>query len=235
MKMMMYQDWTRKRINKIINIFGENWFLGKRILELGSCHGDIGIHFYNLGSVVDFSDVREQYLIEIKEKFKQYNITPNTILLNQESKYDLNINYDLVLHLSVLYNLENWKQDLECALNHSKMMILETVVHPVPYQYELISESWDAKTAHYSGVSAKKICPSEKSIEKHLTSLGCKFLKFKDSCLNSHGWSIEKNYIYHDYNWEYSNLELLKKHYFESTKNIANPLIHHRRMWLVIR
>ena len=36
--------------------------------------------------------------------------------------------FDLILHLGTLYHVENWRNDLKCALRHGDLMILETMV-----------------------------------------------------------------------------------------------------------
>ena len=84
MNFLFYEDWYKKRVSKIINIFGQDWFAGKNILELGACYGDIGIELTKLGAEVTFADAREENLDVIKNKFKIYNYSPNLLLLNQE-------------------------------------------------------------------------------------------------------------------------------------------------------
>ena len=43
---------TENRVKKVIEVKGEEWFKGKTILELGTCHGLIGRHFEKLGATV---------------------------------------------------------------------------------------------------------------------------------------------------------------------------------------
>ena len=128
MKRIFYDEWKNKRVNKIENIFGRDWFCGKSVLELGAAHGDIGIHFLKLGADVLFADVRIEHLRNINQKLFELNHNTKTIVLNQNKRYDLERKFDLILNTGVLYHLENWKQDLECAMNHTNVMILESVV-----------------------------------------------------------------------------------------------------------
>ena len=65
----MFKDWTEKRVRKIISIFGKDWFHHKKILELGACHGDVGLEFLKLGADVLFTDARESNLKILHDKW----------------------------------------------------------------------------------------------------------------------------------------------------------------------
>ena len=54
MKYLMYENWTKKRIDAILKQFGEDSFNRATMLEMGACHGDIGIEFMKLGADVAF-------------------------------------------------------------------------------------------------------------------------------------------------------------------------------------
>jgi 16S rRNA G966 N2-methylase RsmD len=227
MKHLFYDSWYKKRLNKIINIFGKDWFLNKRILELGACHGDIGIELLKLGSDVTFSDVREEHLTITKQKLQNYNYYPSIKIINQETEYVLEKSFDLILHLGVLYHLDNWEKDLKCSISNTNIMILETLVNPrfdKTYNYHDFTEEYP-----YGPYNSTKMSVfTQEEIEKKLTNLGCKFIRFDNSGLNCSGW-ISKDYmINHIYDWTY---EKYNSGFYELTNNIN----HFRRMWLVIR
>ena len=61
-----FNEWRIKRVDKLINIFGLEWFKGKKILEMGCGYGNIGLYLESLGSIVHFSDARKEVLDKIK-------------------------------------------------------------------------------------------------------------------------------------------------------------------------
>ena len=99
MKHLFYEEFKNKRVKKIENIFGRDWFCGKSILELGAAHGDVGLHFLKLGAEVIFTDIREEYLQSIKDKVKDLNYTAYTLQIDQNKRYDLGHKFDLVIHM----------------------------------------------------------------------------------------------------------------------------------------
>ena len=234
MKRVFYDEWKNKRVNKIENIFGRDWFCGKSILELGAAHGDIGLHFLKLGADVLFADIRIEHLRTINQKLFELNHNTKTIVLNQNKRYDLERKFDLILNTGVLYHLENWKQDLECAIEHTNTMILETTVGttddpPDTISIEFINE--------YAGVSDRTPRFNQEDVEKHLTDLGCKFFRFDTSDLNT-DWSWDtdmgngqNNLVKHIYDWNY---EKCKMGYYKINYSELDN-IQYRRMWLVLK
>lgn len=215
MKHLFYEDWTKKRIDRIVNIFGKEWFNNKSVLELGSAHGDVGIEFLKLGADVTFSDIRQEHLDSIESKLKEFAFKPKTICFNQNDVYDLHTKYDLILHLGVLYHIENWKQDLECALNHTKIMILESAVYPS-----------DRRMKHpvYGPYKCENPRLTQDGIENYLTELGCKFIRFDITELDSvGGWFNQDFKDNHIYSWHSPR---------ENTERGTN---HYRRFWLVLK
>lgn len=215
MKYLFYEDWANKRIDRVVSIFGKGWFNGKTVLELGAAHGDIGIELLKLGADVTFSDVRQEHLTSISNNLKQYNFTPKTICFNQNEKYDLGKKFDLVLHIGVIYHVENWKQDLECALNHTSTMILESAVYPT-----------DKHMRHpvYGPFKCENPQFTQEEIEEHLTSLGCKFIRFdipELDCMG--GWLTSDMRNNHLYSWT------------KERENIIGEMDHYRRFWLVLK
>ena len=204
-----YEHWRDARIQKIVSIFGEEFFKNKTILELGCGWGDIGLQFRKLGANVTFAEGREEHLPHIKEHSPDSEI----IQLDQDKKWNLEKKFDLIIHMGVLYHLTNWKQDLISALSHTNKMILETVVandSSNSFEYTNREEGWD------QSIHKTSIRPSAAYIEKALTELGFKFTRFDDSDINSHK---------HRYDWKVDN----KAGRGERGQNGAN----YRRFWLI--
>ena len=225
MKLEFYKEWFENRHNKVLEILGKEWFEGKEILELGACHGDFGIEFQKLGSNVVFSDARVEHL---------NSITPNLykpaelVCLNQNEYYDLKRKFDMVLHFGVLYHIENWKQDLECALKHTNMMLLETVVNPE----NGMDDFWTSGSDYiYDEFNCLHPNFTEKSVEKVLTDLGASFKRFDHKNLNTYGKLHDKVILQNVYDWTDKNY---KKYFSESTDGIELRT-HYRRFWLIVK
>lgn len=226
MQHLFFEDWKNKRVQKIKNIFGNDWFVGKSILDMGCHHGDVGAEFLKLGAYVEFSDARKENL----EKISVVDFKTTTHVCDQEQPYRLK-QYDLLLHLGLLYNIKNWRQDLECALADNKMMILETMVLPEKGLAERTIEVPNNKTNDHGSYGNHISLISERCIEEHLTNLGCKFIKFSNHELNSHGWMSENIMIHHVYDWTYDTCKKVECERIGNTYNIY----HNRRMWLVLK
>ena len=225
MKLPFYNDWFKTRFEKAKNIFGKDWFLGKKILELGACHGDFGLEFTKMGSTVTYSDARYEHLQSIQQKLQ---VPSKLIQLDQNFEYNLGEKFDLVLHFGVLYHLENWKQDLKCALNHSNLMLLETVVHPD----NSIEDYWDEGSDYqYDEYNCLHPFFTEISVEKTLTNLGAKFVRFDNRELNTFGWLHNNVVIQNVYDWTTDNYLL----YQPKIKENIEYRTHYRRFWLVIK
>lgn len=225
MKHLFYKDWTKKRLQKIIDIFGADWFNNKKILELGACYGDIGIELLNLGADVTFSDARKEYLNNIEDTLLNLNYKPNLITINQEFDYNLDNHYDLILHLGLLYNIKNWKNDLQCALKHTNLMILETMVNPNKESIEITSP----EGFNYGPCDGIMSVVPQEVIEEEITNLGFKFLRFDNESLNSEGWFFNDCKIKHIYNWNY------KLYDSQIYNNTPNYFTHFRRFWIIIK
>ena len=225
MKLPFYQEWFQSRLDKTVSIFGEDWFADKKVLELGACHGDFGLALTNLGANLTYVDARYEHLESIQQRLQ---VPSKLIQLDQNQTYDLGEKFDLVLHYGVLYHLENWRQDLACALNHSNLMLLETVVHPD----NNVEDYWEPGGGyHYDEYNCLHPTFTEVSVEKTLTELGAKFIRFDNRSLNTIGRLHDNVIIRNEYSWTSSN-------YMQFADKVVDNIeyrTHFRRLWLVIR
>ena len=88
-----FNHWRKVRVKKIEDVLGQDWFKGKKILELGAGFGNVGLYFKSLGADVTMSDARSKCLEAILKKDKDANV----ILLDQDSKWELPEQYDLII------------------------------------------------------------------------------------------------------------------------------------------
>lgn len=195
-----YIEWRKKRIKKIENIFGVEFFNNKTILEVGCGYGDIGNHFINLGASVDFTEGREEHLSYIKEK----NPNSNVFHIDHNNVWNLNKNYDVIIHFGLLYHLTNWQQDLECAFKHSNIIILESEIldslKPFNEYYARDGGGYDQAlpTCKFA------IRPTADYVEHIITKNNLSFVRYDDEDLDSspHIYSWEVKGI-HDENGGY--------------------------------
>jgi hypothetical protein len=207
-----YENHKNKRVSKIIEILGVDWFKDKTILELGACHGDVGIEFTKLGSHVTFADARIENLKEIEDKIQN----PDIRIIDQNFAYNLKQRFDLVLHLGTLWHLQFWYNDLYYALSHSDLMILETRVLPIKTNIGLFQKR---KVNQYVGTTDYIPVLTQNDIEKRIVELNHTYTRYDDSSLNIN--ESEEN-ISMVYDWDELN------HYSANNKSI-----HHRRLWCI--
>lgn len=226
MKAIFFPEFCQRRVDKILNIFGRDWFAGRSILELGAAHGDIGSQLVDLGGTVTFCDARDEHLQSIRERYAGLNHSVTTQVVDQNFDYNLGQQYDLVLHLGTLYHVENWQNDLRCALEHSNTMILESRVAP---DCNAVTGARGAvENAEYGLFNCRRPVFTQEQVEQELTQLGCKFLRLDTADLNTDwSWDLAPGVLTrHVYDWTYktANLYAMIEH--------ANQ-VHYRRMWLV--
>ena len=119
-----YIKWRETRINKLVSILGKDWFKGKTVLECACGLGHIGEEIMKLGAVVTFAEGREIFVRETKKRLPNAEV----ILLDQDTDWNLNRKFDLIIHWGLLYHLDNWKQDLANTVKHADIICFETVV-----------------------------------------------------------------------------------------------------------
>ena len=185
-----YELWRTTRLNKIEKIFGKEFFSGKTVLELGCGQGHIGRKFIEWGAQVTFCEARKELVDSMK------NIMPDqeVIQLNQEEEWDLKRKFDIVIHWGVLYHLDNWKEDLLSAMNHSNLIFLESeVANSDDENYEFKLQDHDG---YDQAVNINATRPSANFIEKIILQNNFSFKRYDDSSLN---------YNLHRYDWKVTN------------------------------
>ena len=122
-----YDTWRVKRCNKLIEIYGLNYFKGKKILELGSGHGHIGAFFAELGAEVLCLDGRSQNVIFATLKHRRIpNIRFEQFNLDQD--FSAFGRFDLIINFGLIYHLKNVEAHLRWFFSIADDMVLETVV-----------------------------------------------------------------------------------------------------------
>lgn len=190
-----YHQWRIKRLHKIITLLNPLWFENKNILELGCGYGDIGMHLSTLNASVTLSDARQEHLSEIKRRYPHFpseHIVPADI----NSEWPFTKNFDLCLHLGLLYHLKNWQFGLQQAFKNSHILVLETEVcdSDDPSEEVSVQENGFDKAVGNTGIR-----PSAPKIESFLSELGYSYQRHDSPELNSGP---------HRYDWKVQNTKL---------------------------
>lgn len=122
-----YPEWRMRRINKILEIYGTDYFKGKRVLELGGGLGDIGAFFAELGAEVlslegracnrNIANLRYRNLKNFK-----------SVDCDLESDFSDLGRFDLVINFGVIEIIQNIDNVLDCCMKLSDEIVLETMV-----------------------------------------------------------------------------------------------------------
>lgn len=188
-----YEYWRAERIVAIVDHYGEAWFKGKKILELGCGYGDIGHVLMTLGAEVIFAEGREENCDYLRRRFPNNKI----YCMNCENEWPFpeDAHFDMVLHMGLLYHLDNlwFALDKSCACcDH---LVLETEVSDSDDEDYILkinerADGWDQSLIGHGSR------PSGSCIEKHLHEIGWSCQRVTDSRCNA---------LFHTYDWEVKN------------------------------
>ena len=184
-----FEIWRRLRVQKLLNHLGEDWFKGKKILEMGCGYGNIGAFFESMGAIVHYSDVREECLSQVLKR----NPKATTFCMDQESDWSLEDSYDLIIHFGLLLHINYWERDLEKVLDHcSGFLALETAVNKYNdhSEYKIYGEYCDKLHGTSRGIGT---LTSAQNIENVFTRKGFTWKRFDDADLNA-----AKDHLYHE-------------------------------------
>ena len=198
--------WQRSRIDFILSKYPKDFFVGKRILELGSFNGYIGTRFSELGATVVCVEGRQENIDNIKSNYPHLQVYHSDLDTPVWSwgKFDIIINFGLYYHLATYH-----RDHLINCLNNCDLMFFESVIwdnnQPVIYyQPECQNICGDQGLSPTAGI------PSTSYIENILKECNSPFIKFSDPKLNGDT---------HHYDWVDSNSNSIDG--------------HRRRFWII--
>src|ERR1700678_2913762 len=109
----------------IVEFYSYKFFYFKKLLDLGSGHGDIAGVLYRLGADTTCVDARQDHLKIVKKKYTgvktvQANLDANWPFYGQK--------FDLILDLGLLCHLSGYEDHLKTVCASTTHLILETAV-----------------------------------------------------------------------------------------------------------
>lgn len=180
-------DWRTLRVRKLEEIFGRNWFRGKKLLEVGAGFGNLGLYFKSLGADVTMTDIRNECLERIKEKDPQ----AKTFSIDHDKEWSLPDKFDIVLHFGLSYNLENWERDLSCTIKQScKYIVFETAVNKFKDDISFLIKDYHYHHPYLGPAHAVGSLPSISLIQKELDKHNVTYERYDKAELNIY------NFIY---------------------------------------
>ena len=228
MKLFSGNSWKvrqEKIIEAIIDTYGKKYFERKKrtILEVGCGYGHIGLYFEETFSAkVTYSEARIKYLDYIKET------RPNSTVIQADldNGWPFKPEYDLILHLGLLYHLINPRKSLiETCKGTKKHLFLETEWFDSDNPYLMLCRVDAEENKYNEGVNIIGCRPSYAMIEKVFDERNMKFGMIMSSKYNS---------IYHKYDDKMENTNKICKGNIDySNGKKGKGGYDYRGMWFV--
>ena len=190
----IYVELKSKRVKAVVDHFGSDWFNGKKVLELGCGHADMGNEFYKLGAEVTVTDARENHLAVVRDKYPHLKRICHDL---NRVNWPFERGYDLILNMGVLYHLQKFERLLKnCFLNCENMFIESIVVDsddPRFVSYVKEESSTQDSDQSFTSVGCR---PSWACIERIIEENGFTFERY---------FSKELNSVQNVFDWEPKN------------------------------
>lgn len=176
----VFNEWRIKRVNKLLEVFGKDWFANKKIFELGCGFGNIGLYFKSLGADVYFSDIRNECLDQVllKDPFAK------TIQLDQNTDWYINDRFDLIIHFGISYHLNNWQRDILKCCEISKYVAYDTDVNKFINDICFPVKNMKYDHSYYGSLNGSGSLPSVITIENLFNENKITFQRHDDINLN---------------------------------------------------
>lgn len=188
-----YEYWRAKRIVAIVEEYGEGWFKGKKILELGCGYGDIGYVLSTLGAEVVYAEGRKEHCDYLRERFSDSRVYQ--VNLENEWPFAKDEKFDMILHLGLLYHLQDYHFSLKKCSEHTDNLVLETEVCDSDEDFVLRIE--ENKDQYDQSLIAAGSRPSALHVENILSAYGYKNItRIRDARCNAN---------FHTYDWNVTN------------------------------
>jgi glycosyltransferase involved in cell wall biosynthesis/SAM-dependent methyltransferase len=175
-----YISKNQTRIKNIIDFYGHKFIYMKKVLDLGTGHGDMGGSLYRLGADVTLVDARAEHLKIASKKFQ--GIKTITADLDRDWPFK-NKKFDIVLDLDLICHLRDYETHLKNVCSITQHLILETAVcdSPDPNKCFILTENKGSYDLSVNGVACR---PTAAAIERILNDAGMNFKRIDSNKLN---------------------------------------------------
>ncbi|MGE0813471.1 MAG: class I SAM-dependent methyltransferase [Vicinamibacterales bacterium] len=180
-----YDDWRARRVAAIRGHYGDAFFRGRTLLELGCGYGDLGAAFLALGAEVCCADAREEHLEVARARHPGLRTV----------RADLNTDWpfgrvDVIFHLGLLYHLEPTHESLRRACRSAPVVVVETEVCDSPSPDAVVPAD---EAGYDQAIDGRGCRPSAARVERVLAEEGFTWTRVADARCNSG---------IHVYDWE---------------------------------
>ena len=188
-----YEDWRIKRINKILQLYDLNELQGKRILELGCGHGEIGAFFADAGAEVLGLEGRLQNanFARLKQRGVQRFRCEHFDLDSDFSSFG---RFDLIIDFGLIYHLKNVDAHLKHCFAMADDILLETVIcdSPDPHKIVFLDENRSRDDEALDGIGSRV---TSAYVERLAEENGFDFERFDTPDLNA-GDESNQQFLY---------------------------------------
>lgn len=137
-------------------------FINGKVLEIGSGIGNISQVFIKEGNDIDLSDIRDQYINFLNDKFPNNKVLKIDLVHSDFDKVYGHLfgTYDLVFALNVIEHIENDKLAIK---NICKLLKTNGIIYVLVPAYQSLYNNFDKSLLHfrrYTKKSLKKIFQS---------------------------------------------------------------------------
>jgi len=137
-------------------------FINGKVLEIGSGIGNISQVFIKEGNDIDLSDIRDQYINFLNDKFPNNKVLKIDLVHSDFDKVYGHLfgTYDLVFALNVIEHIENDKLAIK---NICKLLKTNGIIYILVPAYQSLYNNFDKSLLHfrrYTKKSLKKIFQS---------------------------------------------------------------------------
>ena len=179
-----YVEWRDRRVAAIRNHYGDPFFRGRTVVELGCGYGDIGAALAGLGASVTCCDVRPEHLEVVRDRWPHLQTVCAD--LNREWPFG---HCDLILHLGLLYHLEPTHRSLYLSCQSADHLVVESEVCDSLSPETVVSMAEDGYDQAVDGVGCR---PSAARVEQVFAEESMTWERVGDDRCNAG---------YHVYDW----------------------------------
>lgn len=193
-----YVVWRMRRLRKAIQLQGID-FTGKRVLELGGGHGDMGAFFAELGAEVISAEGRAMNCHFANLKYRHLP-TFKSVQRDLEKPFGDLGRFDLAFSFGSLEVIWNAADYIKSCCEVSDTVLFETFV--IDSIDPFAAETWHGENGSSVGttedhsLSGRAIAPSPAHIERLFSENGFRAERFFDADINA---------LPHCYDWEHGD------------------------------